>query len=59
LIIEGALKIFDAIEGVEKPVKPRLMLVSALRVDVRDIPTHYVSFHFICDLPHFYFRIQS
>ena len=42
---EGALKIFDAIEGVEGPVKPRLILVSAL--DIRDpekIPTHYVSF---------------
>jgi nucleoside-diphosphate-sugar epimerase len=39
---EGALKIFDAIEGVQGPVKPRLILVSAL--DVRDpekIPTHY------------------
>jgi len=39
---EGALKIFDAIEGVEGPIKPRLILVSAL--DVRDpekIPTHY------------------
>ena len=41
---EGALKIFDAIEGVEGPVKPRLILVSAL--DIRDpekIPAHYVS----------------
>jgi hypothetical protein len=45
---EGALKIFDAIEGVEGPIKPRLILVSAL--DVRDpekIPAHYVSFFFI------------
>jgi len=36
------LKIFDAIEGIEGPVKPRLILVSAL--DVRDpekIPAHY------------------
>jgi len=43
---EGALKIFDAIEGVEGPVKPRLILLSAL--DVRDpekIPAHYVSIH--------------
>ena len=59
---EGALKIFDAIEGVEGPVKPRLILVSAL--DVRDpekIPTHYASFfsHFIGDLSHFYFQNQS
>lgn len=41
---EGALKVFDAIEGVEGPVKPRLILVSA--IDVRDpekIPAHYVS----------------
>lgn len=41
---EGALKIFDALEGVEGSVKPRLILVSA--VDVRDpekIPEHYVS----------------
>ncbi|KAF8814368.1 NAD(P)-binding protein [Phlegmacium glaucopus] len=39
---EGALKIFDAIEAVEGPVKPRLILVSAL--DIRDpekIPAHY------------------
>ena len=39
---EGALKIFDAIEGVQGE-KPLLILVSA--VDVRDpnkIPTHYV-----------------
>lgn len=44
---EGALKIFDAIEGVEESVRPRLVLVSAL--DVRDpetIPTHYVSSFF-------------
>ena len=41
---EGALKIFDALEGVEGSVKPRLILVSA--IDVRDpekIPAHYVS----------------
>lgn len=40
---EGAVKTFDAIEGVEGP-KPRLILVSA--IDVRDpekIPAHYVS----------------
>ena len=59
---EGALKIFDAIEGVEGPVKPRLILVSAL--DVRDpekIPAHYVSFfsHFIEDLTQIYFQNQS
>ena len=39
---EGAVKVFDAIEGV-KGTKPRLILVSA--VDVRDpdkIPAHYV-----------------
>jgi len=39
---EGALKVYDAIEGVEGPVKPRLILVSAL--DIRDpekIPAHY------------------
>jgi nucleoside-diphosphate-sugar epimerase len=39
---EGALKIFDAIEGVKGTVKPRLILVSA--VDIRDpekIPAHY------------------
>ena len=55
------MKIFDAIEGVEGPVKLRLILVSAL--DVRDpekIPTHYVSFffYFIEDLTHFYFEIN-
>lgn len=41
---EGALKVYDAIEGVEGPVKPRLILVSC--IDVRDpekIPAHYVS----------------
>lgn len=40
---EGALKVFDAIEGVQG-TKPRLILVSA--VDIRDenqIPEHYVS----------------
>ena len=41
---EGALKVFDAIEGVEGE-KPRLILVSAM--DVRDrskgIPAHYVN----------------
>jgi len=40
---EGAIKVFDAIEGVEG-TKPRLILVSA--IDVRDpdkIPAHYVS----------------
>ena len=41
---EGAVKVFDAIEGVEGK-KPRLILVSA--VDVRDpngkVPEHYVS----------------
>lgn len=40
---EGALKVFDAIEGVQGK-KPRLILVSA--VDVRDrtkLPSHYVS----------------
>lgn len=53
---EGALKIFDAIEGVEGPVKPRLILVSA--IDIRDpekIPAHYVSNHFIGDLSHLLF----
>ena len=41
---EGAVKVFDAIEGTSG-VKPRLILVSA--VDVRDpekIPAHYASF---------------
>ena len=41
---EGAVKVFDAIEGVEGP-KPLLVLVSA--IDSRDIsadpPPHYVS----------------
>ncbi|KAF5347244.1 hypothetical protein D9756_009927 [Leucocoprinus leucothites] len=39
---EGAVKVFDAIEGVNGDKKPRLVLVSA--VDVRDegkIPQHY------------------
>ena len=41
---DGALKIFDALEGVEG-TKPRLIMVSA--IDVRDTnvapPSHYVS----------------
>ena len=40
---EGAVKVFDAIEGINGP-KPRLILVSA--IDIRDpdkIPEHYVS----------------
>ena len=40
------MKIFDAIEGVGGPIKPRLIMVSAL--DIRDpekIPTHYVSLY--------------
>lgn len=40
---EGAVKVFDAIEGV-RGQKPRLILVSA--VDIRDpdkVPAHYVS----------------
>jgi len=39
---EGAVKIFDAIEGVPELTRPRLILISA--VDVRDpekIPSHY------------------
>jgi len=42
---EGALKVFGAIE---RPLKPRLILVSAL--DIRDpgkISVHYVSIDFI------------
>lgn len=42
---EGAVKTFDALEGVEGK-KPLLILVSA--IDVRDpekIPAHYVSLH--------------
>jgi NAD(P)H-binding len=53
---EGAVKIFDAIEGVEGPIKPRLILLSA--IDVRDpekIPAHYVSNHFIGDPSHLLF----
>jgi nucleoside-diphosphate-sugar epimerase len=41
---EGALKVFDAIEGVPEP-RPRLVLVSA--IDIRNpdvIPPHYVRF---------------
>lgn len=40
---KGAVKVFDAIEGVDGP-KPRLILVSS--IDVRDpkkIPAHYVG----------------
>jgi hypothetical protein len=40
---EGAVKVFDAIEGVKGP-KPRLITVSS--IDVRDpekVPAHYVS----------------
>lgn len=42
---QGAIKIFDALEGVQGP-KPRLILVSA--IDIRDpdkIPAHYVGLH--------------
>jgi len=52
---EGALKIFDAIEGVQGE-KPLLILISSL--DVRDptkIPAHYVkegSRFFIWDVSH-------
>ncbi|KAG8908810.1 hypothetical protein FRB99_003048 [Tulasnella sp. 403] len=39
---EGALKVFDAIEGVSAAEKPRLILVSAIDVRERDqIPGHY------------------
>jgi nucleoside-diphosphate-sugar epimerase len=41
---EGAVKIFDAIDGCGEGKRPRLILVSA--VDIRDpdkIPAHYVS----------------
>lgn len=41
---EGALKIFDAVEGVKETKKPFLILVSG--VDIRNpdkIPAHYVS----------------
>lgn len=45
---EGAVKVFDAIEGITSGgTKPRLILVSA--VDIRDpekIPAHYASFCF-------------
>lgn len=54
---EGAVKVFDAIEGVRGD-KPRLILISS--VDVRDpekVPAHYVccqarvwSFHFRVDI---------
>jgi len=40
----GAVKIFDAIEGVKEDLRPRLILVSA--VDVRDpekVPSHYTE----------------
>ena len=47
---EGAVKVFDAIEAVEKDPKPRLILVSAL--DVRDrskpYPDHYVRTKPLC-----------
>lgn len=40
---EGAVKVFDAIEGV-KGLKPRLILVSAIDVrDLEKVPPHYVS----------------
>jgi nucleoside-diphosphate-sugar epimerase len=42
---EGAVKIFEAIEGVNNENRPRLLLVSA--VDIRDpekMPSHYVGF---------------
>ena len=51
---EGALKIFDAIEGVEGE-KPLLILVSA--VDIRDpdkIPAHYVR-----EIPDSFSRLRS
>ncbi|EGN94738.1 hypothetical protein SERLA73DRAFT_187791 [Serpula lacrymans var. lacrymans S7.3] len=41
---EGAIKVFDAIEGLDSTARPRLILVSA--VDVRDpekIPEHYTE----------------
>lgn len=42
---EGAIKVFDAIEGIEGEEKPKLILVGAL--DTRDLsqppPEHYVS----------------
>jgi uncharacterized protein YbjT (DUF2867 family) len=41
---EGALKVFDAIEALDKGKRPRLILVSA--IDIRDpdkIPAHYAS----------------
>lgn len=43
---EGAIKIFDAIDMMEKGKRPRLILVSG--IDIRDpnvIPDHYVSDH--------------
>ena len=46
---EGAVKVFDAIEGVESN-KPRLILVSALDVRNPDImPEHYVRTLFTVD----------
>jgi len=41
---EGAIKVFDAIEGVEGEMKPRLILVSAAHVlrDPSKLPQHYV-----------------
>lgn len=41
---EGAVKIFDAIEGVSTPKKPFLVLVSGIDIRHPDkIPAHYVS----------------
>ncbi|KAF8064358.1 NADH(P)-binding-domain-containing protein [Lyophyllum atratum] len=40
---EGAVKVFDAIENIKSPPRPRLILVSA--IDIRDaekVPAHYV-----------------
>jgi len=41
---EGAVKVFDAIEGMDGETKPRLILVSALHVlkDPSKLPKHYV-----------------
>lgn len=41
---EGAVKVFDAIEGVDGDTKPRLILVSAVHVlrDPSKMPPHYV-----------------
>ncbi|KAL4242929.1 NAD(P)-binding domain-containing protein [Abortiporus biennis] len=42
---EGALKVFDAIEGVEREEKPRLVLVSSIdiRGDPDKFPDHYTD----------------